>query len=928
MSENEVVGRKAELGRVTSLLDSATDGPAVLAMWGEAGIGKTTVWAAGVEYARKRGFTVLACRPASEEIRLSYAGLADLLAGVQGESFQRLAVPQRRGLDAALLRSSGGEGIPDQRAVAAGFLSVLNGLASEGPVLVAIDDAQWLDEPTRGVLEFGVRRCVGPIAVLVARRADKEPGPSAELCPRDATRQQRLPIGPLRVGALHRLISQRTGGPLPRRTLHHIARVSRGNPFFALELARSLRPEVRIADPGDLAAPPDSVLSVVGDRIGSLAPSVREALLIASALGAPRIDLVQGALEDLDVVKLLEVAEDAGVVELSMSGAVRFRHPLLAAGVYAGASPSIRRRLHRELSGIVDDPEERARHLALATIGPDPQAVEALDSAAAHARRRGAPISAAELLELAIGLGADEPARLVQAARDHLHAGDHDRARRLLEDAIPELEAGGLRAEAMLLLAVVRFEAAGDPAAKDLLEQALAEAAPGTTPRCSISFELAFQLFNHGDLARSLSYMNEAAVDAEKIADGGLLAEVLAGLVVLRFLSGQGTDETTLSRALELEDPERRSRVPRWPTLIAGLIRAWSFDLEEAHAALTAVRARCVAHGFESELSYVYHSGVSVACALGDIVTAERYVEDLVEQSQILMTDQARGIARTFQAELWAWVGRIDDARAAGGEALTLLPIEGGDRYLAAAATAALGMSELSAGRPGEAASVLTPAMEEATVLGIQEPQAMPFTRDLVDALIEAGRLDEAEPVIEQLEANGRRPDRLWSRATGARGRGLLLAARGQSDEALEAFDQALAAFDRLPALRYDRARTLLVLGRLQRRRNERRTARRSLEEAALLFDQVGAAQWARNARAALGRLGLKPGPSGRLTPTEQHVAELAASGLSNKEIAAQRFVSPRTVEAHLGRVYRKLGIRSRTALAHVLAERQRRSDT
>jgi DNA-binding CsgD family transcriptional regulator len=928
VAEQEVVGREPELAAISWLLDSAPHGPAVLAFLGEAGIGKTTVWAAGADEARKRRFTVLSCRPASAEMRLSYAGLTDLLADVRADAFEQLPHPQRRALGAARLRITDDGPAPDPRAVAVGLLSVLDGLTRDGPLLLAIDDIQWLDRSTRAVVDFAVRRCAGAVAVLVAQRAADQQSLAGELSPRDRTRQRTLRIGPLSAGALHRLIRNRLERSLPRHTMLRIAQLSGGNPFFALELARSLGTGASIAGAVDLAELPATLISAVDDRVGKLSPPVREALLVASALAAPRLDLVEHAVQRPDVVDLLGVAEDAGVVELTMSGAVRFTHPLLAAGVYAEAPPSTRRALHRQLGHLVDDEEERARHLALAAVGPDPETVEALDSAAARARRRGAPIAAAELLELAIGLGADEPARRVRAARDHFHASNPGPARELLEGVIGDLERGTLRAEALFLLAVIGFESAGDPASSKLLEQAMTEAASGTPLRFSITFELAYQLFNQGDLPRALVCMQQAVSDAEQLGDDSLLAEALAGLVNFRFLTGGGTDQPTLARALALENPARRSRAFCWPTLIAGLIHAWSYHLDEAHAAFLAVRERCAAHGFESELMYAAHSGISVACALGEISTAGQYVDELVEQSQIIMSDQTRAVARTFQAELWAWIGRIDEARSAGQQALTLLSGSGGVRYLAAAANAALGMAELSVGNADEAARRLVPAMTAAAGLGIREPQALPHIRDVIDALVEVGQLDDAEPLVEQLEANARRPDRLWSRAMGARGRGLLLAARNQPDEAFDALEQALSTLDRLPRLRYDRARTLLVLGRLQRRRGQRGAARESLEEAGRLFEEIGAAQWARNARAALERLGLRAGSSGELTPTEQRIAELAASGLTNKQIATARFVSAKTVEAQLSRVYRKLGVLSRAQLAHLLARRREPPDT
>jgi hypothetical protein len=229
--------------------------------------------------------------------------------------------------------------------------------------------------------------------------------------------------------------------------LLRIAEVSGGNPFFALEIARSLD-----ARGLGVAAFPDSLRALVQDHIGALEPQVREALLVASALADPRIDIVGRACGADDPVELLGPGEDAGVVELTGSR-VRFTHPLLATGVYSAASPTTRRTLHRRLSDLVEGAEKRARHLALAATGPDAEAVAALDAGAAQARRRGAASAAADLLELALDLGADDPSRRARAARDHFDGDNPVRARELLKGAVADLDPGPQRAEALVLLA-------------------------------------------------------------------------------------------------------------------------------------------------------------------------------------------------------------------------------------------------------------------------------------------------------------------------------------------------------------------------------------------------------------------------------------------------------------------------------------------
>lgn len=919
-----VVGREAELAAVGNVLDQVADGPVVLLLSGEAGIGKTTVWRAGVDAARDRGFGAWECQPAASEVRLSYSGLADLLADLPVESLDRLPPPQRTALSAALLRDGGEDPSPDPRAVAVGFLSLLDDRARSGPVVVAIDDVQWLDSSTMRVVEYAVRRCRGPVAVLAARRDPSESELSASanglpkakveeadgLRPRDPDRQHVVVVGPLSLGALHQVIHEHLGRRLPRPAMVRIAEASAGNPFFALELARTLDP----AAP-QLSRLPDSLRGLVADRIGRLEPAVRDALLVVSALAAPHVDLIAQALGDTDVVALLGQAEDAGVVELRADGAVRFAHPLLATSIYGDTVPSVHRGLHRMLAGVVTDVEERARHLALAAVGPDPETVAALDAAATSARRRGAAATAAELLELAVGLGADDAARRVLAAEDHARAGDSDRARQLLESAIVDLDPGPMRAGALALLGMICFETGAVDDAVSRYEQALAEADHGTARRVEVALDLAFVLFMSGRVRDSLPLVLDAVAQAERIGDEGLLAEALIVVVIVQFMLGEGTDDENLARALDLEDPERRSRANSWPSLLASIIFRVSHRFEEAQTTLTVARQRLLDQGADNELWKYAWQALPLACATGDLDSAHSIVDELVERAQMIESNQARAMARALQAELWAWIGRTDEAREAATEALALFSGGGAQTFVLWTLTS-LGMAAMSVGDYQAAADHLGPAAAALTAMGLGEPAAFPFLPDAAEALIACGRPDEAEPIIELLEASGRRPDRMWAQAVGARCRALLHAASGDPEAAQAAFEHALAAHDRLPQLRYDRARTLLVHGQHQRRRRQRRKARASLEEAARLFEQVGCAQWASRARAEIEQLGLKPTDSDQLTATEQRVADLAASGMTVKEVAAALIVSPKTIEAHITAIYRKLGIHSRAELA------------
>ncbi|HEX9336103.1 MAG TPA: ATP-binding protein, partial [Pseudonocardiaceae bacterium] len=268
------VGRDEELRAIARFL--AADWPEVLVLAGEPGIGKTTLWRDAVERARRRGIRVLACQPSAAETQLSCASLADLLAAVEPAIAAELPEPQRQALDVVLLRSGTGHGAIDQRATAAALLSILTRLAEDGPVLLAIDDAQWLDASSAQVVSFAVRRLSGPVGVLATVRTDETSWES-----------HRLPIGPLPMDGLHELLRARTGRSFPRPTMARIHQVSGGNPFYALELART----------DTTSELPPTLTQLVRARIDGIKPDVRHALLIAAALADPTVELLETALD-------------------------------------------------------------------------------------------------------------------------------------------------------------------------------------------------------------------------------------------------------------------------------------------------------------------------------------------------------------------------------------------------------------------------------------------------------------------------------------------------------------------------------------------------------------------------------------------------------------------------------------------------------
>jgi ATP/maltotriose-dependent transcriptional regulator MalT len=728
-----------------------------------------------------------------------------------------------------------------------------------------------------------------------------------------------LPVGPLSLGALHGVLRERTGKSFTRRVRVHIEEISAGNTFYALELARS-------DALGDLRTPtsrlPDTLTSLVAARIGAIPVDVRRLLLAVAALAAPTVELACLAVgaDSMEGERLLGEAERAGLIRLDGQH-VRFLHPLLAAGVQTAVPARDQRDMHRRLADIVADPEQRARHLALGATGDDPETVSALDQAATLARARGAPAAAAELLDMAIRLGADTPERRIASAQHHFAAGDPGRARELAEQVVAALDVGPRRAEALLLLATLRLHDDDYQEAASYLERALDEVGADLRLRVRVAIELLFVLVNLGRIPEAWARTHATLADAELLAEPDLLAKALATTTMIGFLNGHGLDDAALERALALEDTDAPTPVMLRPTLISALLLAWTGRLEEARDRLFVLRRHCLERGEESDLMFAAFHTVVVECWRGDLASARLLAEDTMERALQLGTDIPLAIALSTEANVAAYAGQPEQARQS---ALRALEIFHKGSCLAATVwpMVTLGFLEVSLGDHEAAIATLGPLAQATVAMGYGEPTAAPFAPDAIEAFIGVGRLDEARVLLDQLESNAHRLDRAWALALGARCRALLLAAQSDLDGALESAERALVEHDRLP-MPFERARTLMVLGQIQRRRRQKRAAAAALKDAVGVFDELGTPLWAAHARAELDRVISTPGAGQELTASERRVADLAATGMTNREVATALFISPTTVEANLARIYQKLGIRSRAELGRRMAELQ-----
>ena len=439
-----VVGRDAELASLRDFVSSIPSGAVVLALEGDAGVGKTTLWEAGLEEAGDRGFRVLAARPAESETALSFSGIGDLLDPVLEKALAPLPAAQHRALSRALVLGDDEGPPPDPHAIGLALLNALRALADEVPVVVAVDDVQWLDPASASGLAYAGRRLRSErVGVLLSRRSGLDSILLTELrraLPRD--RVMTVDVGPLDAGALHHVVQSHLGLVLPRPVLDEVRDASGGNPFYALEIVRTLQRSGVSVDGAQPLPIPESLHDLVHGRLLALPPQCREFLLAAAAHAHPTIDVTEAA-SGIDREAGLRPALEAHVVDLDQSR-IRFTHPLLAAGAYETDDPARRAEIHARLAELLDDPEARAWQLAASIESPDEAVAEALEEAAKHARRRGALRSAALMLdrasELTPPIAADDALRrAVDAAYLHFESGDSRRAEAQLRDVIAPL---------------------------------------------------------------------------------------------------------------------------------------------------------------------------------------------------------------------------------------------------------------------------------------------------------------------------------------------------------------------------------------------------------------------------------------------------------------------------------------------------------
>jgi DNA-binding NarL/FixJ family response regulator len=914
-------GREAERARLEELLDAVESGPVACVLEGSPGIGKTTLWRESVESARRRGYRVLETTPSEPEAVLAFSGLGDLFDGIPETVLGAVPEVQAQALRAALFLGELPDGSRDVEALPRAILRVLRELSAAGPVLVAIDDEQWLDPASARVLAFALCRLREERAtVIVARRPVAEGSLSLELGRRfGGGGLQRISLEQLPMGAIRMLLEARLDRPISAPVLRRIHQVAGGNPLWALAIALELEAGHSGGDrAGDLPIP-RTLSDAIELRLSHIDPRADAAMLAIAALSQPTVAMVQAAIPEF-ALSDLESAERAGVVEIA-GGRVRFNHPLLASTHYQNTPVSQRRELHRLLATVIDDEVERAQHVALGAEAPDRELADSLEHAAGVAARRGAHESAAQLLEDAARLTPidqieTQSARIVTSAEHRFTCGEVGRARDMLAEVMPQLASRPLRARARLQLALI---SADEPrVAMELLEAALADAYEDDRLRVQVEWELTFAAFAVGRFASARAYAESALRTAERLGDPELVARALGELLETCVVTGEPLRDDVLARLSGMEDLTATTTHFQPATAIA-LARHFAGDLERARPALERAAQRALSRGEESDRWALELRLAHLEWEMGNLPLAEQHRQAGMEA----LGEFAEGLVHLVAVDVMFALGYGDLAAAqTKAEEGLALSERTGAVLQTARFIALLAEVELRSGQADVAHARLKEQRDWLQSIGFGSAgygKAYVWSLD-VEALIALGRLEEAGEVLIELRSRAEacKSDNL--RAIAARTEGMLLAARGELSAAIDAMDSAIAAHLRCPRP-FEQGRTMLEKGSIERRAKRKAAAKQTLEQALAILEPLGAQIWVSRARDELSRIGIRRASATEgLTPAQARVAELVVAGSTNPEIARELHMSLRTVASHLSRVYQEHGVTSRTQLVAALA--------
>jgi DNA-binding CsgD family transcriptional regulator len=912
------VGRERERARIDRLLQEARAGKSgALLLHGEAGIGKTALmrWAIG----QATGLRVLRARGIETESDIPFAGLAELVTPLL-DRVDDIPEVQARALRGALAL---GPATPHDRfTVPAGLLSLLAVAAEEQPVLVAIDDAQWLDEPSLEAFLFAGRRLGAEgVAMLGALR---EGTPVAGL---EVPWLELLRIEPLAAAEARELLTASQADRIAPAVADRLVETSAGNPLALLEIPRLLSDGQRAGrEPLEEPLRPGTGVERAFRRaLDGLGDAERRALLLAASAHTGRIGAIEPALREMDLtMDHLGAAETARLITIA-EGEVEFRHPLLRSTAYHAAGATERRAAHGALAAAapVGSPE-RAWHLAACAVAPDEEVAAALEAAALDARGRGAHATAARDFGRAAQLTPDDEPRarrLLEAATDATRSGEADQAFALLGDAARLASDPLLAADVQRMTGHVEMRRGSPLVAYELLV-AEADRVRSRDPRraAGMFLEASVSHMITGDM-HALVATAERARTLATSADPAV--ELLATAVIGEAYLALGDVEQG-DAMLSACEPYLLEGDPLAIVEIVGMAAhssVWIENFDRAQRIFDRLIAAARDASAVSALIYPLAARSHMDFRLGRWAAARAEATESVELAHD--TGQLPLLAHSLAAlaHVEAGMGAEDACRRHVTEGLALTA-----RFQGEATTtylhAALGLLELGLGRIPEAIAALEETQRHADRLQMQ-PSLVQSTPDLIEAYARAGRRDDALALTDTFDARGRKAGSRWAAAATARLRALL----APDAEVRAAFEAALALHDGLP-MPFERARTQLCFGERLRRARQRADAREPLKEALETFERLGARGWAERARTELRATGEQQTrrtetAAEQLTPHELQIAVLVSQGMTNREAAAALFLSPKTIEYHLGQIYRKLDVRGRAQLARLMAMEQ-----
>ncbi len=903
-------GRDAERSLLGGLLDGARQSRSgVLVIRGDVGVGKSAL----LEDSRERatGMRVLSGSGVESEAQLPFAALHQLVRPILAY-VERLPGPQARALRGALGLEAGGS--EDRFRVSLAVLTLLAEAAEEHPLVCLVDDAHWLDDASADALVFVARRLEAEAVVMLFAARE------AEYRRFEAPGLPELNLGGLPSEAASALLDHHAGVSLPPDVRDRLIEETGGNPLALLELPAVLTPDL-LSGVDPLAPLPvgERVESAFLARVRRLPDETQTLLLLAGADDTGELATVLRAAARLGVAaEALDTAEQAGLLRVR-EPRVEFRHPVVRSAVYHGAPVSARRAAHRALADVLEgeaQADRRAWHRAAASVEPDASVVEELEKAAERARRRTGFAAAAWAFERAAALSGEEPEqtrRLTFAAENAWLAGRAGHAQALLERARRLALEPTQQADIDRYLGLIEMTGGVPADACQLLRRAAAKVAP-------VDADRALELLNIASVAAVYAGDRDAAVAIAELAGSLVVANAPAVRRTVRLLVGLGAffegdfaaAETHLRAATELEGDHEDETVVDQPValLFAGRAAIFLGDDDAIYRTHHAAAAQARAGGALGLLTQILpRLGYAELCA-GRWAAASANATEGLRLARELGQHDLVAYQLVLLALIAAHRGHEDECRSLAAEGRELALTR---RFTLVAEIAdwAVTLLELGLGRPNDA---LLHAQKVAATGAVFWAGL-----DRIEAAVRADVPDTAREWLDGFEAWADNGPGAWARAVALHGRALLANHDQESEHLFEAALRAHAQATRP----FEHARTQLAFGEFLRRNRRRTDAREHLHRALDGFETLGADLWAERARAELRASGQTArrrisSTADQLTPQEIQIARFVAQGLSNRDVAAQLFLSPRTVAFHLRNVFRKLGISSRTELAQV----------